>query len=68
MSLRKHFLDCYRNLRGQDLGKFWREVVPDSGICQLSEEDLHDVQEENDISLLKSKWDQRQESLQREGI
>lgn len=58
MSLRKHFIDCYHKLRGQKLDKFWRDVVPDSGIYQLSEEDLHVIQEETSISMINSKWRQ----------
>lgn len=40
VDLRDSFTESYRKFRGQDLARFWQDVVIDSDIAQLSEEDL----------------------------
>ena len=46
-------------MRGQNLSRFWRDVVPDSDIVQLSDEDLvASQQEEEDAAVLNSYWSQ----------
>ena len=41
-------------MRGQNLSRFWRDVVPDPDIVQLSDEDL--VAPQEDIASLHSYW------------
>lgn len=51
VDLRDSFTESYRKFRGQDLAKFWQDVVIDSDIAQLSEEDLLANQEKMNAAL-----------------
>jgi len=58
VDIRDLFTDSYRKFRGQNLGRFWRDVVPDADIVQLSEEDL--VLTQDDVTaVVGSYWDHR---------
>lgn len=58
VDIRDLFTNSYRKYRNQNLGRFWRDVVPDADIVQLSEEDLVPTQE--DVSaVVGSYWSNR---------
>ena len=57
MDIRDLFSESYRRLRGQNLSRFWRDVVPDSDIVQLSDEDLVAKSQEDDAAVF-SYWSQ----------
>ena len=46
MDIRDLFVESYRTLRGQNLGRFWKDVVADADIVQLLDEDFFRRQEE----------------------
>ncbi|XP_046453867.1 AT-rich interactive domain-containing protein 2-like isoform X3 [Daphnia pulex] len=58
VDIRDLFTDSYRKFRGQNLGRFWRDVVPDADIVQLSEEDLV-VTPDDVTAVVGPYWDHR---------
>ncbi|XP_059352626.1 AT-rich interactive domain-containing protein 2-like isoform X2 [Daphnia carinata] len=58
VDIRDLFTESYRKYRKQNLGRFWRDVVPDADIVQLSEEDLVFPQEDV-TAIVGSYWSDR---------
>ena len=61
VDIRELFTESYKKFRGQNLSRFWRDVVPDTDIVQLSEEDLVAVQED---AVVSAYWDHRAPSAE----
>ena len=51
VDIRDLFSESYRRMRGQNLSRFWRDVVPDTDIVQLSDEDLVAKSQEDDAAV-----------------
>ena len=60
VEIRDLYTECYQKTRGQNLGRFWRETIPDPDILQLSEEDL--IIREPVDEAHSSYWNSRTES------
>lgn len=55
VEIRDLYMESYRMLRGLNLGRFWRDVVPDPDIIQLSDDDLV-IREAEDAGSACSYW------------
>lgn len=58
VDIRDLFTESYRKYRKQNLGRFWRDVVSDADIVQLSEEDLV-IPQEDVTAVVGSYWSDR---------
>lgn len=59
VNIRDLFVESYRTLRGQNLARFWKDVVADADIVQLLDEDFFCRQEETVSSAAPPSWNSR---------
>ena len=59
VNIRDLFVESYRTLRGQNLARFWKDVVADADIVQLLDEDFFRRQEETTATANPLVWSSR---------